>query len=98
MERKLTPQQALREYFLHRTGELKYVSGALERIRSGWWIGRKVRTRDLKKHTAFLRDLCRFIIEHHDPSQPTHAELATLQHDLRVFETVHAEVAERLHP
>ena len=98
MERKLTPQQALREYFLHRMGELKYVIGELERIRSGWWIGREVRTRDLKKHTAFLRDLCRFMIEHHDLSQPTHTELATLEHDLRLFEAVHAEVAERLHP
>lgn len=96
MERKLTPPQALREYFLHRMGELKYVSGELERIRSGWWIGREVRTRDLKKHTAFLRDLCRFIIEHRDLAHPTAAELATLEHDLRIFEAVHAEVAERL--
>ena len=95
MERKLTPQQALREYFLHRTGELKYVRGAFERIRSGWWIGRRARTRDLIKHTAFLRNLTRFIIEHRDLAHPTTEELATLEHDLGVFESIHAEAVER---
>ncbi len=96
MEKQLTPPQALREYFLHRSGEMKSLRNEIERIRHGWWIGRRARTRNLIKHTTFLRNLTRFIIEHRNLALPTTEELATLEHDLRVFESIHAEAVERL--
>lgn len=96
MEKKLTPQQALREYYLHRQKELRILRRELDAMRNSWWIGRDLRTRQLITHTTFLRDLTRFIIAHQDLSQPTPAELATLKHDLRIFESIHTEAIERL--
>ena len=43
------------------------------------------------KHTAFLRKITGFIIEHKDLAQPTAEELATLEHDLSIYESIHAE-------
>ena len=91
MVRKLTPAQALQEYFRHRQRELRILRSELDTVRNGWWIAKTVHAHDMWKHTAFLRKITGFIIEHKDLAQPTAEELAMLEHDLRVYESIHAE-------
>ena len=91
MVRKLTPAQALSEYFRHRQRELRILRDELYTVRDGWWIAKTAHAHDMLRHTAFLRNITTFILAHKDLAQPTAEELATLEHDFRVYESIHAE-------
>ena len=95
MEQKLTPSQALREYFLHRRTELKKLRGDLYIIRDGSPRSRLAYLSDIITHIVFLRDFTSFIIDNKSLARPTDAELATLKHDLRIFEAIHTEATQR---
>ncbi|MDO4750478.1 MAG: hypothetical protein Q4A24_00100 [Akkermansia sp.] len=87
METKLTPRQALCEYFRQRQKAHNYLRHNLSILRYGSRRTKRAFYSDILRHITFLRDITTFIINHRELSQPSAQELNTLTHDLYIYES-----------